>query len=141
MSRLISVMGRWSVVAAITLAAILGVDPLQRSTISTANAEEPMVQVIDPQALLAHQYFYGDFPRQWQALQNERQYLEAELRALQLRSDSYRPFRSFHQYGATYTADMGWQLELLAARQRLACLANAEADLWRQRQAAAQLTQ
>lgn len=102
-----------------------------------ARAESP---AIDPQALALHQYFYVDFPRALQAVANERQLLEAEVQALELRVASYRPFRSFHQYGATYTADMGWQLELLAARQRLACLANAEADLWQQRtQVAAQL--
>lgn len=93
--------------------------------------------VIDAKATIAlNQYLYSDFPRQMQEVVNQRQLAEAEVRALALRVNSYRPFRSFHQYGATYTADMNWQLELLAARQRLACLATAEADLWRERELA-----
>lgn len=94
----------------------------------------PGVQVIDPRALAAHQYLYADFPRAAAALENERQLAAANVRALELRVASYQPFRSFHQYAATYTADIGWQLELMAARQRLACAENAQADLWRQRQ-------
>lgn len=95
-----------------------------------ARAESPAVGA---QALALHQYFYVDFPRAVQAVVDERTLLEAEVKALELRVAGYRPFRSFRQYGATYTADIGWQLELLAARQRLAWLANTEADLWRER--------
>lgn len=100
-------------------------------------AGDAVVPALDARAIALHQYFYVDFPRALQSLTDQRQLLEAEVRALELRVASYRPFRSFKQYGATYTADMSWQLELLAARQRLACLANAEADLWRQRSLAA----
>jgi hypothetical protein len=55
------------------------------------------------------------------------------------RVNSFRPFRSFHQYGATYFVDQSWQLELLAAQQRLECLRIAKIDLWRQRQTLAVL--
>jgi hypothetical protein len=93
--------------------------------------------VIDPAVQRLSDYLYIEFPRRWQALENGRQLAEAEVLVLQRRVDSYRPFRSFHQYSPTYTADMSWQLELLAAQQRLQCIANAEADLWRERQAVA----
>ena len=89
------------------------------------------------QALALHQYFYIDFPRQLEALQNEKQLAEAELNLIARRVESYRPFRSFGRYAATYTVDHSWQIALLAAEQRLECIRNDEADLWRQRQAVA----
>ena len=89
------------------------------------------------QALAVHQYFYNDFPRQLAALQNEKQLAEAELALIARRVESYRPFRSFGRYAATYTVDQSWQIALLAAEQRLECLRNDEADLWRERRLAA----
>lgn len=88
---------------------------------------------VDPRTLALHQYFYVDFPRALQAVVDQRALLEAEVRVLELRVASYRPFRSFGKYAATYTADLSWQLELVVARQRLACVAATEAELWRQR--------
>jgi hypothetical protein len=87
--------------------------------------------------LHAYQYFYRDFPRQVQALEYETQLAEADAVYVARRVNSFRPFRSFHQYGATYFVDQAWQIEWLAARQRLDCLDNAQADLWQQRQATA----
>jgi hypothetical protein len=89
--------------------------------------------------LQLQQYFYMDFPRQIQWLDNQTQFAEAELALIARRVNGYRPFRSFHQYAATYTVDQQWQLALLAAQQRVQCLQNAQADLWRQRQMIAAL--
>jgi hypothetical protein len=89
--------------------------------------------------LQLQQYFYVDFPRQLQLVDNQTQLAEAELALIARRVDGYRPFRSFHQYAATYTVDQQWQLALLAAEQRVQCLQNAQADLWRQRQMIASL--
>lgn len=88
---------------------------------------------LDARALALHQYFYVDFPRQLQTLENETQLAEAELALIARRVESYRPFRSFGHYAATYTVDQSWQVALLAAQQRLQCLRNDQADLWRQR--------
>ena len=95
------------------------------------------VAAIDARTLALHQYFYVDFPRQLQQLENETQLAEAELALIARRVESYRPFRSFGRYAATYTADQSWQIALLAAQQRLECLRNDQADLWRQRSLAA----
>jgi hypothetical protein len=81
------------------------------------------------------QYLYVDFPRCIESLENDRELAAAELDFLRARVDGYRPFRSFGQYSPAYTADRSWQLALLAAEQRQTELQNAEADLWRQRQA------
>jgi hypothetical protein len=94
---------------------------------------------LTPLQLQLNQYFYVDFARQLQALDNQSQLAEAELALIARRVESYRPFRSFHQYAATYTVDQQWQLALLAAQQRVQCLRNAQADLWRQRQMMASL--
>jgi hypothetical protein len=69
-----------------------------------------------------------------QAVANERALLEAELALAARRADSFRPFRSFGRYGATYFTDQAAQIDVLALRQQLACLATVEADLWRERQ-------
>jgi hypothetical protein len=121
--------------AAAAVAFLFAASP--RSDAAEAVVGDPVdagVQVIDPQALAVHQYFYVDFPQRLAALQAERSLAEAEIRSLERRVDSYRPMRSFHQYGATYTADMRWQWELAAARLNLVCLQNAESALWRERQ-------
>jgi hypothetical protein len=89
--------------------------------------------------LHAYQYFYRDFPRQVQALEYERQLAEADAVYVARRVNSFRPFRSFHQYGATYFVDQAWQIEWLAAQQRLDCLSTSQADLWQHRQAMAAL--
>jgi hypothetical protein len=85
--------------------------------------------------LQLHQYFYIDFPRRLQAIDDQTTLAEHEVRLLQERVDGYRPFRSFGRYSAAYTADRLAQLHLLAAQQRLACLAHARTDHWRERQA------
>jgi hypothetical protein len=85
-----------------------------------------------------HQYFYVDFPRQLRALQRERELAEADLALVARRVESYRPFRSFGRYAATYTADLSWQVELLAAEHRLECVREKEIDLWRERRMAAE---
>ena len=95
------------------------------------------VAAIDANALAMHQYFYIDFPRQLQTLENETQLAEAELALIARRVASYRPFRSFGRYAATYTVDQSWQVALLAAQHRLECLRNDRADLWHQRGLAA----
>lgn len=100
-----------------------------------ARSEEPIGQpTFMPADGQISQYLYHDFPRRLQALENETILVQQEIRLLQDRVDGYRPFRSFGRYAATYTADRIAQLHLLAAQQRLLCLANARADLWRERQ-------
>lgn len=117
-----------SIAAAVAVVAAIGLSP------TIVKADEGEIQFVDAAQLAAHQYFYVDFPRRLAAIADERTLLEAEVRALEQRVDSYRPFRSFGRYSPAHTADVRWQLTLQAARQRLACLQNAEADLWRQRQ-------
>ena len=87
--------------------------------------------------LPAHQYFYVDFPRRLRALRDEQLLAEAELAVASNLAASYAPFRSFGRYAATYMVDQTAQLELLAAAQRVRCLREDEAALWRERQAAA----
>lgn len=94
---------------------------------------------MDPQSLAANHYFYVEFPRRLQAIENETQLAEAELALIARRVNSFRPFRSFHQYAVTYFTDQQWQLALLAAEQRLQCLEADRAELWRQRQAVAMM--
>ena len=91
------------------------------------------VAAVDARQLALHQYFYVDFPRQVQALENEIELAEAEYDLIARRVASYRPFRSFGTYAATYTVDQSWQVALLAAGYRLECLRDQQADLWRQR--------
>ena len=81
--------------------------------------------------------FYVDFARQRDAIDSEIALAERTVAILRTRVAGYRPFRSFHQYGATYTVDQWTQLDLLAAEQRLAYLQRQRDDLWRQRQMAA----
>jgi hypothetical protein len=96
-------------------------------------AAEPVVTLQVP----AHQYFYVDFPRRLRALHDAQLLAEAELTVAYNRAASYEPFRRFGRYAATYMADQTAQLELLAAAQRVRCLQEDEAALWRERQAAA----
>jgi hypothetical protein len=96
----------------------------------SAPAEAP---VVDANQLALHQYFYIDFPRQLEALQYKRYLAEAEIALIARRLETFRPSRSFGRYSATYTADLAAQIDLLAAQRALACLRDAEADLWRQR--------
>jgi hypothetical protein len=95
------------------------------------------VVAVDARTLAMHQYFYVDFPRRLQMLENEIQLAEAELALIARRVESYRPFRSFGRYAATYTADQSWQIAWVAAKHRVECLRNDQADLWRQRTFAA----
>jgi hypothetical protein len=112
-------------------------------SIAASSSELPAPKPAGPTVTLAQlqlqQYFYVDFPRQIQWLDNQTQLAEAELALIARRVNGYRPFRSFHQYAATYTVDQQWQIALVAAQQRVQCLQNAQADLWRQRQAIAAL--
>ena len=107
--------------------------PATRSVAAIGNAN--IAETTSAADLALHQYLYLDFPRAIQALADERALAEAELALMARRVDSFRPFRSFGRYGATYFTDQSAQIALLAARQRVACLADAEADLWRERQA------
>jgi hypothetical protein len=119
--------------AADSIAVAVPATPATRSVAATTD-HSPLTT---HHSLALYQYFYIDFPRQLQLLQNEKQLAEAELDLIARRVESYRPFRSFGRYAATYTVDQSWQIALLAAQQRLECLRNDEADLWRQRQAVA----
>ena len=108
------------------------VAPATRSVAARVEMEATLAPTAAEIAL--SQYLYVDFPRAIQSLANEREIAAAEVALIARGVDGYRPFRSFKQYGATYTVDQSWQIALLAARQRLECLRNDEADLWRQRQ-------
>ena len=114
------------------LAAVLLAFPL--ANVDRAVGVEPRPQ-FTPAQLAVLQYAYADFPRQLQAANNDAAYAEHRVAFLQQRVASYRPFRSFQQYGATYSADQLAQLQLLAAQQDLACLNQMQVDVWRQRQA------
>ena len=121
-------------------AAVIALGPVQAAQsaepIAVPIADAPAtrsVAAIDARTLEMHQYFYVDFPRRLQALENETQLAEAELALIARRVESYRPFRSFGRYAATYTADQSWQIARIAAQQRVECLRNDQADLWRQR--------
>src|SRR5690349_12633072 len=54
--------------------------------------------------------FYGGFASQLQAVLYERDLARAELALITRRVDSFRPFRSFGRYGATYFVEQGWQV-------------------------------
>jgi hypothetical protein len=99
-----------------------------------AAADEPTPQ-FTPAQLAILQYAYVDFPRQMEAANNDAALAQRTVDVLQQRVAGYRPFRSFHQYGATYSVDQVAQLQLLAAQQDLACINQRQIDLWRQRQA------
>jgi hypothetical protein len=105
--------------------------------VDRATAGDDVVSASAPSAAhrQLYQYIYVDFPRQLQMLDNETALAEQFVALQRQRVNGYRPFRSFHQYGATYFADQAAQLELLAAQQELACLHQRTADLWRERQA------
>jgi hypothetical protein len=110
------------------LGAAAAADPLPAPQAATAIAELEM-----------QRYLYVEFPRQIQAINDETALAERHVAFLKQRVDGYQPFRSFHQYAATYTADQLAQLELLAAQQAAARLRHHKADLWRERQMAVQL--
>ncbi len=122
-------------IALCTVASVDAAEPI--AALAPAAPATRAVAAIDARTLALHQYFYVDFPRQLQSLENETQLAEAELALIARRVDSYRPFRSFGRYAATYTADQSWQIAWRAAQQRLECLRNDQADLWRQRTMAA----
>ncbi len=122
-------------IALCTVASVDAAEPI--AALAPAAPATRAVAAIDARTLALHQYFYVDFPRQLQSLENETQLAEAELALIARRVDSYRPFRSFGRYAATYTADQSWQMAWRAAQQRLECLRNDQADLWRQRTMAA----
>jgi hypothetical protein len=88
-------------------------------------------------AIDLHHRFYVDFARALDAIDAEIALAERTVAILRTRVAGYRPFRSFHQYGATYTVDQGMQLELLAAEQRITCLRTQRNELWHARQMAA----
>ena len=119
-----------------------GARNLAAEPVTSAGSEElpeASASVMDPQLLAANHYFYVEFPRRLQAIENETQRAEAELALVARRVNSFRPFTSFHQYAVTYFTDQQWQLALLAAEQRLQCLHADRAELWRQRQALAMM--
>jgi hypothetical protein len=96
------------------------------------------IAAIEPSDVALNRYFYVDFPRRVQALQYERRLAEAEIALIGRRLETSRPSRSFGRYAATYTAELAWQIDLLAAQRRLQCLQDDEADLWRQRRIVAE---
>ncbi len=102
---------------------------------SQASAQSPATTPAD---LELQQYFYVDFPQRLQAINNQISLAEAQQAYLIRRVDSYRPMRSFHQYGATYLADQSSQIAVLAAQQQISCLRDQKIALWRERQAIAQ---
>jgi hypothetical protein len=85
--------------------------------------------------LVLHQYVYVDFPRQLEAVNSAIAFAEKEVLFASRRVDSYRPFRSFGRYAATYTADQAAQLHLLFVQQQLHCLRRQKSGLWQERQA------
>jgi hypothetical protein len=97
-----------------------------------ADPSTPLLAAID-----LHNRFYVDFARQLDAIDSEIALAERTVAILRTRVAGYRPFRSFHQYGATYTVDQWTQLDMLAAEQRLACLQRHRDYLWHERQMAA----
>ena len=115
----------------------LAAEPIVAEPLAAAPATRSAAAV-DARQFALQQYFYVDFPRQVQALENEIELAEAEYDLIARRVASYRPFRSFGTYAATYMADQSWQVELLDAQHRLQCLRNSLTDLWRQRQLVAQ---
>ena len=122
--------------SALTAAPALAVDAIIAAPIVT-----PIIQggSYHPNStLVGGGYFYGEFSNHLEELQNERQLAAAELALVDRRVDSFRPFRSFDRYAATYFVDQAWQIEQLAARQRLQRLDLCEADLWRQRRVIAE---
>jgi hypothetical protein len=121
---------------AVTLAAPLSAQEAEIVPVPATAA--PVAVVVEARALALHQYFYVDFPRRLQALHGKHQLANAEFDLIARRVESYRPFRSFGRYAATYTADLSWQVELVAAQHRLDCLRDEEAALWRERQLVAQ---
>jgi hypothetical protein len=119
-------------------------------SITIAKAAEPLpapvpaapamrsIAAVEPSDAALHQYFYIDFPRRVQALEYERRLAEAEIALIGRRLETSRPSRSFGRYSATYTAELAWQIDLLAVQRRIQCLQDDEADLWRQRRIVAE---
>ncbi|RIK75761.1 MAG: hypothetical protein DCC67_14875 [Planctomycetota bacterium] len=98
----------------------------------------PAVRCIAAGGAAVHEYFYVEFPRRLLAVEQAVRLAEAEVALISRRLETYEPARSFGRYGATYTADHAWQIELLAAQQRLEQLRQQEAELWRERRLAAE---
>lgn len=98
-----------------------------------ASAAEP-VRAFNPAAAQLSQYFYVDFPRALAAADAEIALAAQVVAVEQARVISYQPFRSFHQYGATYFAEQSARVNLLAAQQRLECARQYRDALWRERQ-------
>jgi hypothetical protein len=102
-------------------------------------AEELAVEPVAWEAadVAAHQYFYLDFARQLQSLDDAIVLAEYNVVYWQHRVAGYQPFRRFGRYAATYSVDQLAQMQLIAAQQELACLVRAKGDLWRARQLSA----
>jgi hypothetical protein len=120
----------------LVIRSLLTLGLLATGAVERATASEPGTVAAVPSAvdLQLQQYVYVDFPRQLQMLDNETALAERFVVLQRQRVNGYRPFRSFHQYGATYFADQSAQLQLLAAQHELACLYQRKTDLWRERQ-------
>jgi hypothetical protein len=103
-----------------------------RPSVAEEFAAEPVAW--EAADVAAHQYFYLDFSRQLQALDDAIVLAEYNVVYWQQRVAGYQPFRSFGRYAATYSVDQRAQLQLVAAQQELACLVRAKGDLWRERQ-------
>jgi hypothetical protein len=137
LSLLVSVLSRAAAAAEAEL--VLAPPATQSIAVEEVNAAAVGEAPPTAQQVVLHQYFYVDFPRAVDRLAYERQLAEAELTLVARRLEQAAPARSFGMYSATFTADMAWQIDYLAAQRRLECLQQAEADLWRQRHAVAAL--
>jgi hypothetical protein len=103
---------------------------------ATTRASEPPATGLTPEDLALYHTIYRDMPVRLEALDAEIALATRAVIVAKARVDSYRPFRSFGTYGATYFADQTAQLELLAAVNQLRCLERERDLLWQQRQTA-----
>jgi hypothetical protein len=106
------------------------------AALATTRASEPAAAALTPEALALYQTIYRDVPLQLEALDAEIALAARAVVVAHARVDSYRPFRSFGRYGATYFADQTAQLDLIAAVNQLRCLERQRDLLWQQRQTA-----
>jgi hypothetical protein len=100
-----------------------------------ANAAEPSTSApLTPVQLHLLHYAYVQFPRELATASDEVALAEYEHALLVERAASYRPFRSFGPYAATYFADQQAQFHAVISARELQCAQRHKTDLWRQRQ-------
>ena len=115
-------------------------DAAERELLPPGPAVESCVECEPVVALTAAQqqlqdYLYVTYPNYLATLAERIQLAEATIDVLTARVEAYRPFRSFHEYSPTWTAEQDTRLALLAARQELSTLRRIEAALPRYHQA------